>query len=83
MTTNDTQVKNVTPYAAAKIVNAVLNERGIDKVLPAQMLYNYTTAKVRAGKKPLGGLELDSDGKITIKSLTAWIERYVAKQLAS
>jgi hypothetical protein len=74
----------LTPYAAAKVVNEVLNTEGIDKVVPPQMMYNYTTGRIRAGKKPL--IEtVEVDGKVFIKAdaLQAWVVKYVAKQSAS
>ena len=72
----------LTPYAAAKIVNEALNKAGVDKVIPPQMMYNYTTARVRKDKKPLIEVEI-KDEKIFIKSdaLEKWIEKYVAKNV--
>jgi hypothetical protein len=67
----------VTPYAAAKFVNAKLAEAGIEKVLPPQMFYNYTTARIRAGKAPL--IPCDADGRITPDGLAAWYTKYSAK----
>lgn len=69
------------PYQAAKVVNKVLEEKGIEKILPPQMFYNYTTARIRSGKAPL--IEtVEVEGKVRIKeeALTKWIEKYVAKQ---
>lgn len=68
----------VTAYKAAGLVNGWLQTAGIDKVLPPQMFYNYTIAKVRQGKKAVGGLVL-VDNKITISSLEAWFTKYAAK----
>jgi hypothetical protein len=69
---------SMTPYAAAKIANAALVEAGIAKVLPPQMFYNYTSARIRAGKQPF--IECDADGKVTAAGLAKWLETYVAKQ---
>jgi hypothetical protein len=68
----------VTPYGAAKLVNEHLAECNIDKQLPPQMFYNYTTARIRAGKSPL--IACDESGKIELDALAAWLEKYVAKQ---
>lgn len=70
----------LTPYAAAKVVNALLAEAGVDKQLPPQMFYNYTKARIRAGKRPL--IECDENGAITPEALATWAKRYVAKQVA-
>lgn len=71
---------SITPYAAAKVVNATLKAAGIDKQIPPQMMYNYTTARVRAGKTPF--IEMDEEGKITEAGLTKWLEKYIAKKVA-
>jgi hypothetical protein len=67
-----------TPYGAAKVVNAVLVEVGIDKVLPPQMFYNYTSARVREGKKPF--IAVGADGRITESALNEWLATYLQKQ---
>ena len=70
-----------TPYAAAGIVNAALAEAGVEKTLPPQMLYNYTTARIRAGKAPLiETVEKDGRVMITEAGLGAWLTKYLAKQ---
>lgn len=71
----------MTPYGAAKVVNARLKEEGIDKVIPPQMMYNYTTARVAKGKKPF--IALNEDSSVNEESLSTWLESYVAKQKAS
>ena len=68
----------MTPYRAAQIVNAALAANGIDKVIPPQMMYNYTTARIRQGKKPF--IECDNEGKITEEGLKTWLVKYLAKQ---
>lgn len=75
---SDKTVTSVTPYAASVIVNKLLADAGVDKVLPPQMFYNYTTARVRKGKTSF--IELDSDNKITLSGLDAWFTKYLAKQ---
>jgi hypothetical protein len=69
------------PYAAAKQVNAQLLEDGYAKVLPAQMFYNYTTARIRAGKVPY--IPCDADGRIAPEGLADWYTKYVAKNLVA
>ena len=69
----------MTPYAASKLINAQLLEEGFEKVLPPQMFYNYTTAQIRKGKKPM--IECAKDGRITASGLAAWYEKYTAKLL--
>lgn len=72
----------VTPYKAAALVNGWLASGGFDKELPPQMFYNYTVAKVRAGKKCVGGMVLTEGNKITLESLQAWYAKYEAKLVA-
>jgi len=67
-----------TPYAAAKIVNNALVENEIDKVIPTQMMYNYTTARIRQGKAPF--IECDKEGRITEEGLQKWLVKYLTKQ---
>jgi hypothetical protein len=68
----------MTPYKASKIVNALLQEAGVSKSLPPQMFYNYTTARINAGKEPL--IACDDEG-ITEAGLSAWYDKYLAKQV--
>ena len=68
----------MTPYAAAKVVNATLLKAGVEKVIPPQMMYNYTSARLRKGKAPF--IECDAEGKITQEGLTKWLKVYLAKQ---
>lgn len=68
----------MTPYAASKIVNTALKEAGVEKTLPPQMFYNYTSARVRAGKAPF--IEVNKEGEITEEGLKKWMVKYLAKQ---
>jgi hypothetical protein len=61
----------LTPYGAAKIVNALLAEAGVAKVLPPQMFYTY----VKKGYIP------STDKKIAAVDLAAWAEKYIAKHI--
>jgi hypothetical protein len=71
----------LTPYGAAKIVNTMLAEAGLDKRIPSQMMYNYTSGRVNKGKEPFIAWT-DKEG-IDRKALQAWAEKYVAKQVAA
>jgi hypothetical protein len=66
-----------TPYSAAKVVNQWLADAGVDKVLPPQMFYNYTIARVRKGKAPF--IKTDVNGKISSEDLKVWFDKYLAK----
>lgn len=70
---------SMTPYKASKVVNSILEEMGVEKVLPPQMFYNYTTARVRKGKESF--IALDGDLKITEEGLKVWLEKYLAKNV--
>lgn len=59
-----------TPYKASKIVNALLEEMGIEKVLPPQMFYNYV-------KKNF--IKTNNEGKIEEEELRRWFEKYVSR----
>lgn len=63
----------VSPYKAAQIVNTLLAEAGVEKILPPQMFYTYT----KKGYIPA------TDGKISLEDLQVWFEKYLAKQVVS
>jgi hypothetical protein len=67
----------VTPYGAAKAVNEWLKEDGRDKVLTAQMFYNYTAGQAKKGKPQL--IETSSTGRISTHVLRAWYIKYTAR----
>jgi hypothetical protein len=70
-----------TPYKAAKIVNAALEAAEVDKQIPPQMMYNYTTARVNKGKTPLiECVTINGQTLITEAGLTKWLEAYMIKQ---
>lgn len=71
----------MTPYTAAKYVNDELKKAGVEKVIPPQMMYNYTKARINAGKKPF--IEFDETNGVDVKSLEAWTKSYVEKKLAA
>lgn len=73
-------MSQVTPYAASQIVNVVLAENDIAPI-PPQMMYNYTTARVRAGKVPL--IPIGEDNKIDTSDLEVWVTKYVEKKMAA
>jgi 2-keto-3-deoxy-6-phosphogluconate aldolase len=70
----------ITPYAAAKFVNAHLEEAGVSKPIPPQMMYNYTKARVTAGRKP--AIAFTETGGVDPASLAEWTKAYVAKRVA-
>lgn len=71
---------HISPYLAAKRVNVALAEAGVESTIPPQMMYNYTTAKVRAGKKPL--IEFDVEKGIVVKDFERWLKSYIEKKVA-
>jgi hypothetical protein len=74
-------MSNITPFAAHKLVNSALEEAGLSKRIPPQMMYNYTTARVNAGKAPF--IAFTAEDGVDLESLEAWIVKYVAKQVAA
>ena len=70
-------IMSLTPYAAAKIVNAVCSKHDLKNV-PTQMMYNYTTARLNAKKASF--IEVDKDGRITESGLNTWMTKYFAKK---
>jgi hypothetical protein len=75
---------NYTPYEAHKLVNKALKEADIDKVIPPQMMYNYTTAKLNKGLKPMiPSFQVEENNKvktyITEEDFNVWLERYIKK----
>jgi uncharacterized protein (DUF2252 family) len=70
----------MTPYAAAKFVNEELKKVGIEKSIPTQMMYNYTSARMNAGKKPF--IEYTIEEGINEDSLKNWTTKYIAKKVA-
>ena len=84
-TTETVETAEFTPYGAAKLANTVLAEMFAEagaefKPLPPQMFYNYTTARMNKGQKPLIPMN-GAAGKIVLSDLQAWIEKYAAKKL--
>lgn len=71
---------HVSPYAAAKLVNKARAEAGIEGNIPPQMMYNYTTARVRAGKTAF--IAYDPEKGIELKALEEWTKKYIAKKTA-
>lgn len=67
-----------TPYAAHKLVNVALQEAGLTKRIPPQMMYNYTAARVNAGKAPF--IAYTPEGGVDVADLERWTQAYIAKQ---
>lgn len=65
----------MTPYAAAKIVNARLAEEGIEKEIPPQMMYTY------AKKNYVATEIVDGKIRVTKEGLDVWLLGYVNKLL--
>jgi hypothetical protein len=63
----------MSPYAAAKVVNAQLAELGIEKVLPPQMFYTYVK------KNYIKSVLVDGKKKVTHTALAEWFVGYVNK----
>ena len=61
------------PYKLAKAVNKILDNVGIEKVLPPQMFYTYV-------KK--GYIKADDNKRITREDAITWTEKYIAKYAA-
>ena len=74
-----------TPYQASRIVNTRLQEEEIDYQIPPQMMYNYTSGRIRKGQKPLIPSTVTEDGKVRVEreGLMKWLDQYVAKKKAT
>lgn len=77
----------LTTYQALKRINRALREAGLDKQIPYQMVYNYTTARLRAGTKPMIKAHRKTVGDkdvtyIEVTDLEEWLVRYVRKAVA-
>lgn len=70
----------MTPYGAAKYVNAELTAAGVDKQIPPQMMYNYTKARINAGKAPF--IKFDEKSGVDVEDLKRWTSVYIAKKVA-
>jgi len=66
-------MSEMTAYAASKIVNGWIAEKGVDKKLPAQMIYTYVK------KGYITSVEKDGKRLVTIESLSEWFGRYANK----
>lgn len=69
----------MTPYKAAKYVNSKLDEADLPNI-PPQMMYNYTSARLNAGKKPL--IKFDLERGVDQEDLEMWTEKYISKKKA-
>jgi hypothetical protein len=79
----DTTPELVSVYGAAKVVNPILRELGVNqKDLPPQMFYNYTTARIRTGHNPaMETVQLENgDYRITREGLDAWLVKYIERK---
>ena len=72
-----TKEKPLTAYGAAKIVNQALKDRGVEKRIPPQMMYNYTHARVAEGKQPY--IMYTKTGGVDVHDLQRWLTAYLDK----
>ena len=76
--------QHITAYAAANLVNKALEESGIDKRIPPQMIYNYTTARVRKNKTPLIPIvQVEDKVFVEVKGFGEWLQKYLEKNRTS
>lgn len=73
-----TSEDGLTPYAAAKAVNAALEALGHASRIPTQMMYNYTTARLNAKKSPF--VPVKDNGRIDPVGLVEWMVKYLSKK---
>lgn len=68
---------NLTPFAAAKVTNIVLQAEGLDKVVTPQMLYTYAKKNLIASNywTRADGEKIDFVGD----AFKAWLDKYVTK----
>lgn len=84
--TNDESVEEtndlptfITAYGASVIINNILVELGIEKVLPPQMFYNYTKGQVKKNKNPMIPFDTET-GRINQDDLYDWFtHKYLPK----
>jgi hypothetical protein len=71
----------VSPYEAHKLVNQWLKDEGLTKVIPPQMMYNYTAGRITKGKTPYIPAHLGEDNKwkVDLEGLKSWYAKYAAK----
>lgn len=72
----------VSPYKAHQLINDRLVKEGIidpktskQKVIPPQMMYNYTMGRIRKNQVPL--IPVTSKGRILIVDLNKWMDKYI------
>ena len=75
------QATVLSPYGAHKLVNAALEEAGLSDRIPPQMMYNYTSGRVNAGKAPF--IAWNSETGVDRADLDKWMAAYVAKKVAN
>ena len=79
MTENTENTTFKSAYAAAKYINEVLTNNSLKNV-PPQMIYNYTSARIRVNQKPF--IRVNEDGKLEKKDVDEWLSKYIAKKLS-
>lgn len=69
----------IKPYTAAKRATEALKAVGIDYTVRTQMMYNYTTAKLRAGERTI--IKCSEEG-IDVEDFERWLHQvYLPGQL--
>jgi hypothetical protein len=72
--TEATNFAPLTPYAAFKVTNRVLEAQGIDKTVSSQMLYGYAKTQRIATVRVEGSKKVYFDGN----AFKAWLDAYIA-----
>ena len=65
--------QEITCYQSAILVNNWLLEKRIEKVIPTQMIYNYTTARINKGLNPFIKMN-EKTKRIRISDLRDWFD---------
>jgi hypothetical protein len=69
-----------TPYEASAIVNAWLAQKGVEKTVAPQMLYNYT--RIRDGKAAtIPSHEKNGKRHVSLTDLSTWFVAYYDKNV--
>ncbi len=68
---------HLTAYQCAQIVNAVLEEKGVDHRIPNQMMYNYAKQGLLRTYVHEGRKYIDQE------DFARWLKSYVSKKLAT
>jgi metal-dependent amidase/aminoacylase/carboxypeptidase family protein len=82
-TSTEATVTTLSAYEVAKLANLALTEAGVERQIPPQMVYNYTSGRINKGKAPLiPTVEVEGKVRVTEEAARTWVTQYVAKQVA-